>query len=113
MIKTYLALLTFSFATYSQCTLESFAHIIKFNKILDNSIVQSTDCSDNIVQKYINFVSDVEGEIPAQHLKNIFKSEHNADINFKPKKINVSSAGEFVKNSLKLDEYLIEFHYQI
>ena len=108
MIKLIILTITFSVTAYSQCNLESFAHIIKFNKILDNSIVKSSDCSDKVIQKYINFISDMEGEIPAEHLSNIFKSEHQMTINFKPKKIEVLSAGEFVKESLNLEEYLVK-----
>lgn len=108
MIKFLLLFFTFSITAYSQCTLESFAHIIKFNKILDSSIIKTTTCSDKVLQKFINFVSDVEGEIPAKHLKNIFSSEHKIEINFKPNMINVQSAGEFVKNKAQLNEYAVK-----
>ena len=108
MIKTLLVTTLFIMNAYSQCNIESFQHIIKFNKILDNSVIQASNCEDSAKAKFISFISDVEGKIPARHLENIFLSEHQIKITFKPKIIQVHSSGEFIKNQLELSNTMVK-----
>lgn len=108
MIRTLLITNLFIMTAYSQCKIESFQHIVKFNKILDNSVIKTSNCSNKITSKFINFISDVEGEIPAKHLENIFLSEYQSKVQFSPKKISVYSAGEFINQELKLDNTIVK-----
>lgn len=108
MIKLILLILTFSFASYSQCKIESFNVIVKFNKVLDDSIISSTDCDGSVKEVFINFVSNIEGKIPNSQLKNIFKSEYSKDVSFTPKTIKVISANNLLEEKLKLSNIYVK-----
>lgn len=108
MIKKLTLTTLFVMNAYSQCNIESFQHIIKFNKVLDNSVIKSSDCSDRAKAKFISFISDVEGQIPAKHLENIFLSEHQLEVRFTPKTMNIHNSGEFIKEQLNLNNTLVK-----
>jgi len=108
MIKTLLLLSIFTLSAYSQCKIESFGVIIKFNKILDNSVISKSNCSDKANGAFISFISNIDGDIPSQQLENIFKSEHKLNIKFKPNKIKVISANDFIEENLSLKNIYVK-----
>jgi flagella basal body P-ring formation protein FlgA len=108
MIKTLILLITFSLSAISQCRIESFDVIIKFNKILDESIIKASNCDASTKHLFLGFISNIEGKIPEQQLKNIFKSEYNKDVQFLPKTIHVSTASEVIEEKLKLNNIFVQ-----
>jgi flagella basal body P-ring formation protein FlgA len=100
MIKPYLlSLLIFSFSFYNTeaCTIESYPHIIKLNKVLDDSVIAKTDCSKKAIKSFIDLVTGASGELKSSHLSQILKSEFNKVVVIKPELIKV----EFINDTLE------------
>lgn len=102
-----LIFLFYTHHAFSACSLHSYAQIIKLNKKLDSSIIKKTDCSPEIQEEFINFVSSATGKLNAKHLKHIFQSEIGGDVSFFPKTLSVYNIEEQLSKLLDLDEETI------
>lgn len=100
-----LLILCFSFHIYS-CEIKTYPFIIKINNVLDDQLIQSSTCSDEVSSSFVNAIQNAEGIIPADRLKNLM--EHSTpELVIKPKKINVLSLSEEVSTKLK-HKYVIK-----
>lgn len=91
-INALLTGLTISLITLhvqAACKVVSYPKIIKLNKLLDESIIKSSNCSEHIKNKFIDFISGASGELSSRHLSQIFKLEYKSDIELSPSKIEV------------------------
>lgn len=102
MIKVLILISIFSLSSFSQCKIESFNVIVKFNKVLDDSIIKTTNCDGSAKEIFINFISNIEGKVPQQQLQNIFNSEYGKNIKFSPKVIKVISANNLIEEKLDI-----------
>lgn len=89
------------------CKVVSYAHVVKLNKVLDDSIVKETNCSQEVINTYIDFISGATGELTSKHLIQIFKSEYNLNISLEPEKIKIESIDEVLSSLIQLPKNLI------
>jgi flagella basal body P-ring formation protein FlgA len=109
--KSFFTLFTILFFTtdYSMgCTITSFERIIKINKILDQSIIKGSDCSDEINEEFISLVSNANGKLNHSFLTLYFKNQFKKTINLSPKAIDVIHINDFVGQNLSIpDNYIV------
>lgn len=89
------------------CKVVSYNHVIKLNKVLDDSIIKESTCSQEVLNTYIDFISGATGELTAKHLTQIFKSEYNITMVLEPKKIKIESIDEVLSKLIQLPSNLI------
>jgi flagella basal body P-ring formation protein FlgA len=99
-----LIFLFYTHHAFSACNLVTYPQIIKINKQLDGVIIKSSDCSEEIQNEFIEFVSSMTGNISADHLQKIFLSEHSTQVNFLPANIQVESMESTLTRLLSLDK---------
>lgn len=107
MKKLFYSSLIFLFYThhaFSACNVVSYPEIIKLNKRLDSSIIQSSDCPQAIQENFMDFVSSATGNLNAKHLSHIFKTEYQTEVTFKPHYISVKSVEDKISTLLNLGE---------
>jgi flagella basal body P-ring formation protein FlgA len=84
------------------CKIESFAHIIKINKILDDTTIKTSSCTSDIIDEFISLVSNTSGKLNAQYLRMYFKTEHNKNVTLLPRVITVTGLDTFLTEKLNL-----------
>lgn len=102
-----LSLLLLSFTT-DACELETYAHIIKVNKVIDDSIIKNSNCSDEINQYFINLTSNAVGNINSKHLMQVFKTEFKQSIQLTPKQINVQRLSDLIEDEFQTKQFIIK-----
>lgn len=111
MKKFFYSSLVFLFYThhaFSACNIVSYAEIVKLNKILDSSIIKSSNCPKKIQENFLDFLSSTSGHLNSKHLQHIFKTEYQVDVNFKPNSLTVETVDDKVTDLLDLgDETII------
>ncbi len=99
MIKKLIVLAIFLISTNSSanCELNSFSKIIKINKSLDSSIIKSSNCSELVIQEFIQLIVNAEGKVNKVQIENYLLQEFNEKIHTKPKNIEVHRLEELIK----------------
>lgn len=97
-----LIFLFYAHHAFSACKIISYPEIIKLNKVLDSSIIKSSNCPKSIQGDFIDFVSSATGSLNSKHLSHIFKTEYQLDIQFMPKTIKVKTIEEKLTEVLNL-----------
>ncbi len=108
MIKKLLisTLLLHCFSSFA-CQITSYPQIIKLNKVLDDSIIKSSDCDDEQTQMFIQLISGADGELTSSHLSQIFKSEFKKEMTISPGKIEVKSVKDVLVDLVQLPSSLV------
>lgn len=105
------ALIIFSFFTLGlqaskACVLNSYPQIIKLNKVLDDSIIQKTNCDESTQTLFIEIISGATGELRASHLSQILKSEFNKNVEVTPELIKIEDVKETLTKLIQIPENL-------
>lgn len=95
-----------SLHAYSACKIVSFPKVIKLNKVLDESVIKQSDCSREIINTYIDFISGATGVLTSEHLTQIFKSEYDLDIELSPASIEIKSINEILTELIQIPKSL-------
>lgn len=96
--------LLYTHHAFSACEIVSYPKIVKLNKRLDSSIVKESNCSSEVQESFIDFLSSSSGELNSKHLSHIFRTEYNVDITLKPNNISVRTITEELTTLLNLGE---------
>lgn len=93
--------LILSTTVMADCKLETFDRIIKINKNQDQKIIKSTDCSQQVQQTFMSFISSASGSLNAAHLRRYFKQESQIDIEITPSSFTVSTMKGLIEENIK------------
>lgn len=85
------------------CHIKSYSEILKMNKILDDTIVKESSCTEKITEAFISLVSNATGKLSSQYLKMHFENEFNKTVILEPSLIKVRQLDQFIFESLALD----------
>lgn len=108
MIKNLILILTIYPWLAFSCHLTSFDRIVKLNKVMDQSIIKSSDCTPEVQSLFIDFISSAEGVLKAKHLASIFSNEYNINIEILPNAISIEDSATLIQKNLKLENTLIK-----
>ena len=109
MIKTFIfSLFIFALPVHSvlACSIKSFPNIIKINKVLDDSIIESSNCDSKTQKTFIDLISGGSGELKSLHLTQILKSEFNKIVEITPALIKVESVKETLARLIQMPSNL-------
>ncbi len=95
-----------SFAADS-CEIVSYAHIIKINKVLDDTIIKTSNCSSQINQSFIELISNANGKLQNQAIKQYLKAEKGTTVSLTPVKINVATLIDLVQQKFGSSDRII------
>ena len=87
------------------CDIISYSQIIKINNVIDDQIIKSTNCSENITTAFINLIQNSNGIIPGSRLKSLISTQE--EINLSPNNIHIYTLAEEISNKLN-NEYIIK-----
>ncbi|MBD66824.1 MAG: flagella basal body P-ring formation protein FlgA [Halobacteriovoraceae bacterium] len=107
--KVFLLTFLFSFTVWANdptCKLTSFKNIVKINKIQDDTIVQESDCSAEVIEDFKLLIENANGLLKASFLSQYFQQEHGTHIQVSPDTIQVSDIKDHIQKSIG-DENLI------
>lgn len=106
-ILTLLTLiLTVNVHAKDACKIVSYNKIIKLNKLLDESIIKDTNCSQEVKNKFVDFVSGASGTLESKHLSHIFKMEYHKEIELSPEVLVVKTINDTFSELLKIPNNL-------
>jgi flagella basal body P-ring formation protein FlgA len=88
------------------CKVVSYPKIIKLNKVLDESIIKNSNCSQEIKNNFIDFISGASGDLNSRHLAQIFKMEYKSEISISPEKIFVQPIDDVIIDLIKIPRNL-------
>lgn len=107
MIKLAILLTLSSKLAFTACNIRLYPHILKLNSILDDSVIQGSDCSKEAQESFINFLNNFESTIKAKHLSSAISAEINEQINISPESINIQTLKQTIENSLSHSGFII------
>jgi flagella basal body P-ring formation protein FlgA len=88
------------------CKVVSYPKIIKLNKILDETIIKDSNCSQEVKNNFVDFISGASGNLDSRHLAQIFKMEYKTEIELSPKKIFVQPINDVITDLIKIPRNL-------
>jgi flagella basal body P-ring formation protein FlgA len=88
------------------CKVVSFPKIIKLNKVLDESIIKESNCSQEIKNNFVDFISGASGDLDSRHLTQIFKMEYKTEIELSPEKVSVQPINDVIIDLIKIPRNL-------
>jgi len=94
--------------SYATCEIETYERIIKINKIQDERIIKSSNCSEDIRTEFTKFVSNTSGKMNAKHLKRYFKNENGLDLNIKPKSFTIKDIDILIQESIQDNSIVVK-----
>ncbi len=99
-----LIFLFYTHHAFSACNIVSYPEIIKLNKRLDSSIIKLSNCSHNIQEYFLDFVSSATGRLNSKHLEHIFKTEYQEIVTFTPSVLKVLKIEDKIGKLLDLGD---------
>ena len=91
------------------CEINTYARIIKLNKVLDDSVIQSTNCGGDKIESFLNFLANASGTISARHLQvvlnKMFKDEK---ITLSPDMVRVETLTDILQSQLNDDSLYLK-----
>lgn len=85
-----------SLCTYA-CEIKTYDKIFKINKILDDSVIKSSNCPSSIQNAFLDLVASGSGDIRAQHLSGVLATSEYPSITVSPNQIHLASLAEALK----------------
>lgn len=85
-----------SFAQES-CEINAYAKIVKINKIIDDSIIKKSTCSQGINKHFVELIMNANGKLSSAYLSAYFKNEFNQEVALRPSMITVSTIAELIE----------------
>lgn len=96
-----IAFILFSQSVLANCKLVTFDRIIKINPNQDQKIIKETDCSEEVQNTFVKFVSSTTGKLNSAHLKRYFKQESNVEIEISPEIFSVTTIESLIEDNIK------------
>ncbi|MAZ49221.1 MAG: flagella basal body P-ring formation protein FlgA [Halobacteriovoraceae bacterium] len=102
MIKLTIILFTLTFANLAlSCEIKTYDQIYKINKILDETVIRSTNCSNDIKDAFLDLVASGSGDIRGSHLSKVLATKEHPTISIKPDQIHLDTLSEALKDHFK------------
>lgn len=83
------------------CEIVTHDKIYKINKILDDSVIKSSDCPSSIKDSFLDMVASGNGSIHSTHLANVLSTKENPKITIKPAVIQVETISDKLQEHFK------------
>lgn len=88
------------------CFINSYPRIIKLNRVLDDSVIKATNCSNTTIKTFVDLISGGNGELKSSHLSQILNSEFNKKVLITPELIKVEFINSTIEKLIDIPENL-------
>lgn len=101
--------LVFSLSSFANdCIINSYAQIIKINRVQDESIISDSNCDSNIRSEFIQFIGNANGRVHSNFISEYLKSELKANVQIRPQILNVTHINDHITKSLDNEKLVIK-----
>ncbi len=111
MIRLATLFLTFLISTIvsgnTNCTITTYDRIVKINKVLDDSIIKTSNCTQDIQSHFINFITNAEGKLRTSHVSKIFQNSHKTLVTIDPAIIKVHTLNSIIEKKFSLNKFTV------
>lgn len=87
------------------CRIQTYERIIKINKVLDDSIIKSSDCSSTVNEVFINLISTASGQTRSAHLAQVLSANQTSEVSISPDQIKISKLDDELANKFSKNRF--------